>query len=60
MEACIAEGENATVGTLKPIALPVRSGGDPDNRTCNFREPVEPWNWAEPKEKMPPSAPTSQ
>ena len=31
VEAGITEGEDAAVGGLQPIALPVRSGGNPDN-----------------------------
>ena len=37
VEARITEGEDATVGSLQPIALPVRSGGDPDNRALQLQ-----------------------
>jgi hypothetical protein len=35
-------------------------GTIPTTGRCRRKEPVDPWNWAEPNVKIPPSEPTSQ
>ena len=60
VELRVAEREDAAVGGDQPVAL-VRAGGAmPTIGWLRRIAPVEPWNRASPKEKMPPSEATNQ
>ena len=59
VEGGVAEGEDAAVGRDEPVAVAGRIAAMPTMGWLRAMAPVEPWNPASPKEKMPPSDATN-
>jgi len=60
VEPGVTEGEDAAVGRHQPVAPPSWVADIPTMGALRWMLPVDPWNPASPKEKMPPSEATSQ
>ena len=56
----ITEAEDPAVGRNHPVTATVESRCHAHNRTVEPDSPVDPWNGASPKLKIPPSEATSQ
>ena len=60
MEFGVTEAEDAAVGGDEPVATPVGRSSHPTMDRLSGRPPIDPWNFASPKLKIPPSDATSQ
>ena len=60
VEFRVTEAEDAAVGGDEPVALPSGVEAIPTIGLLSLIAPVEPWNSASPKLKIPPSEATSQ